>query len=367
MLTGDRPTGRLHLGHYVGSLENRVALQQSYESFFIVADLHLMTTRPERAEIEQIGAQAREMVLDSLAAGIDPDHAVFYLQSGVPEVCVLNTLFQSLVSVPRLERIPSLKEMARSAGRREMSYALLGYPVLQTADILCVRANAVPVGKDNHAHIEVTQEIARRFNHLYGELFPIPDAILSDTPLLVGTDGRAKMSKSLDNAIYLADDQTTVRRKVMAMFTDPARIRADVPADPDSGNPVFSYHDIFNDDRGEVEELKERYRRGKVGDVEVKERLAAALDRFLAPMRERRAAFEAQPGLVEDLLVGGTERVRAETQETVRLALEATGLSATLKRMRRKLERVRPRERPVELGTGRERDLSAADGPASAR
>ena len=341
ILTGDRPTGRLHLGHFVGSLENRVALQRDYDSFFIVADLHLLTTRPERAEIEQIGARAREMVLDALAAGIDPEHAVFYLQSGVPEACILNTLFQSLVSVPRLERIPSLKEMARSAGRREMSYALLGYPVLQSADVLSVRAEAVPVGKDNHAHIEITQEIARRFNHLYGELFPVPQAILSDTPLLVGTNGQAKMSKSLDNAIYLADDQPTVRRKVMAMFTDPSRVRADVPADPDNGNPVFRYHDLFNDDRAEVEELKARYRRGAVGDVEVKERLAAALDCFLAVMRERRAGYEAQPGLVEEMLLAGTELVRAETQETVELALNAMGLSATLKQMRRKVERSR--------------------------
>lgn len=332
ILTGDRPTGRLHLGHYVGSLQTRVALQRDYDSFFIVADLHLLTTHAERAEIEQIGARAREMVLDALAAGIDPDRAVFYLQSGVPEVCVLNTLFQSLVTVPRLERIPSLKDMARSAGRRELSYALLGYPVLQSADVLCVRADAVPVGKDNHAHIEVTQEIARRFNHLYGELFPVPEAILSKTPMLVGTDGQSKMSKSLDNAIYLADDQSTVRRKVMAMFTDPSRIRSDVAADPDNGNPVFRYHDVFNDDRAEVDELKARYRRGAVGDVEVKERLAAALDRFLAPMRERRAAYEAQPGLVEAMLRAGTERVRAEAQATVELALDAMGLSATLER-----------------------------------
>jgi tryptophanyl-tRNA synthetase len=341
ILTGDRPTGRLHLGHYVGSLENRVALQRDYDSFFIIADLHLLTTRPERAEIEQIGARAREMVLDALAAGIEPEHAVFYLQSAVPEVCVLNTLFQSLVSVPRLERIPSLKEMARSAGRREMSYGLLGYPVLQSADVLCVRADAVPVGKDNHAHVEITQEIARRFNHLYGELFPVPEAILSQTPVLVGTDGQAKMSKSLDNAIYLADDQATVRRKVMAMFTDPSRVRADVPADPDNGNPVFRYHELFNDDPAEVDELKARYRRGAVGDVEAKERLADALDRFLTPMRERRATYEAQPGLVEEMLLAGTERVRAETQQTVKLTLDAMGLSGTLKRMRRKAERSR--------------------------
>jgi tryptophanyl-tRNA synthetase len=341
VLTGDRPTGRLHLGHYVGSLVNRVAFQRQYESFFIVADLHLLTTQPERSEIEQIGARAREIVLDSLSAGVEPDETVFYLQSGVPEVCVLNTLFQSLVTVSRLERIPSLKEMARSAGRREMSYALLGYPVLQSADVLCVRANAVPVGGDNQALIEVTQEIARRFNHLYGETLPVPEPILSETPVLVGTDGQAKMSKSLDNAIYLADDQKTVRRKVMAMFTDPSRISADVPADPDNGNPVFVYHGLFNDDRAEVAELKERYRRGAVGDVEVKESLAEALDRFLTPMRERRAIYETASGYVEELLLAGTERVRGETHETLTLVTEAMGLSATLKRIRRKVEQSR--------------------------
>lgn len=337
LLTGDRPTGRLHLGHYVGSIENRVRLQTAYESFFIIADLHMLTTRPEKAEIAEIGGRAREMVLDALAAGIDPQTATFYLQSGVPEIGLLQTLLQSLVTVSRLERIPSLKEMARSAGREEMSYALLGYPVLQSADILCVRSNVVPIGKDNFAHVEVTQELARRFNHLYGTVFPIPKPLLSEAPSLVGTDGQAKMSKSLDNAIFLSDPREEVERKVRGMFTDPRRTRADVPADPDNGNPVFIYHDLFNDQVDEVAELKERYRIGKVGDVEVKARLAEALNRFLEPMRLRRAEFEARAGFVEELILEGTERVRGETVTTVDLMTDAMGLAGSLREMRHRL------------------------------
>lgn len=339
LLTGDRPTGRLHLGHYVGSIEQRVSLQHQYESYFIIADLHMLTTKPEKSEIAEIGGRAKEMVLDALACGIDPDKATFYLQSGVPEVCVLQALLAPLVSVPRLERIPSLKEMAASAGRAEMPFALLGYPVLQAADVLSVRASIVPVGKDNHAHIELVHELARRFNNLYGPVFPEVRALLADTPSLVGTDGKQKMSKSLDNAIYLTDDDVQIRAKVKRMYTDPTRVRADIPADP-AGNPVFLYHELFNDRPDEVDSLKRRYRRGAVGDVEVKQQLAEALIRFLGPIRERRQLFATQKGLVETLLVEGTARVRAETQQTLRLAEEAMGLNLALKRMRRRAERM---------------------------
>ena len=229
MLTGDRPTGRLHLGHYVGSIANRVRLHRRYESFFIIADLHMLTTRNRREDIDQVAGNAREMVLDILAAGIDPERATFYLQSAIPEVCELNTLFQILVTVPRLERVPSLKDMARDAGKEEMPFGLLGYPVLQAADILCVKGDLVPVGRDNDAHVEVTREIARRFNHLYGAGLPRARADPGEMPSLVGTDGAAKMSKSLGNAIVLSDDAATVRRKVRGMYTDPNRVRADVP------------------------------------------------------------------------------------------------------------------------------------------
>ncbi|MFI6231664.1 tryptophan--tRNA ligase [Micromonospora echinospora] len=353
MLTGDRPTGRLHLGHYVGSIANRVRLHQRYESFFIIADLHMLTTRNTREDIAQVAGNAREMVLDILAAGVEPDRATFYLQSAVPEVGDLNTLFQNLVSVPRLERVPSLKEMARAAGKEEMPYGLLGYPVLQAADILCVRADVVPVGRDNAAHVEVTREVARRFNHLYGEVLPVPEMIHAETPTLVGTDGRAKMSKSLGNAIALADEPAVVRRKVLGMYTDPKRVRADVPGTV-AGNPVFVYHDVFNPDRGEVDELKERYRAGRVGDVEVKERLAAALNRFLDPMRERRADFAAQRGLVDQLIADGTERTREEVRRTLAEVRRAMGLTGAYQQIRRRAERARGRAgTPAAVSTSR--------------
>ena len=340
LLTGDRPTGKLHLGHYVGSLENRVRLQHRYECFFLVADLHMLTTKNSKEDILESAENARHLVLDSLAAGIEPERATFYMQSAIPEVCEINTFFQNLTTVPRLERIPSLKEMARDARKEEMPYGLLGYPVLQAADILCVRAHVVPVGKDNASHVEVTREIARRFNGLYGDagdVFPIPELIIGDVPTLVGTDGQAKMSKSIGNTIFLSDDEATVRKKVSGMYTDPARIRADIPGTVE-GNPVFIYHDAFNPDRAEVDDLKRRYREGTVGDVEVKQRLAEAINAFLAPMRERRAAYEADRGYVDTLLVEGTARTREEVVATVRLMRSAMGLNTSWNRIRRRAE-----------------------------
>jgi tryptophanyl-tRNA synthetase len=331
MLTGDRPTGKLHLGHFVGSVANRVRLHSAYQSYFIIADLHMLTTRNTRQDIEATAQNARDMVLDQLAAGIDPDNATFYLQSAIPEVAELALLFQSLVTVPRLERVPSLKEMARDAGKEEMPFALLGYPVLQAADILCVKAHAVPVGKDNAAHVEVAREIARRFNYLYGETFPVPEMIEGQVPTLVGTDGSGKMSKTVGNAILLSDDAQAVRRKVMAMYTDPRRTRADIPGQVE-GNPVFVYHDAFNPNLSEVEELKERYRAGRVGDVEVKEKLATALNRFLDPMRERRERY-GERGLVDRLIVEGTERTREVVKQTVFDTRKAMGLTSTFTRL----------------------------------
>ena len=326
ILTGDRPTGKLHLGHYVGSLANRVRLQDEYECFFIIADLHTLTTRPEREHILEIRHNVREIVLDYLAAGIDPEKSVIFVQSAIPGTYELNLIFEMLVSVPRLERIPTLKDMARDANLQTMPFGLLGYPVLQAADILLPRAHLVPVGKDNQAHVEVTRELARRFNRLYGQVFPTPEALLSEVPTLVGIDG-AKMSKSRGNAIYLSDDGATVERKVHGMYTDPQRVRADVPGRVE-GNPVFIYHETFNPNQEEVKDLKERYCRGKVGDVEVKEKLARAINGFLDPIRERRARYEAQPGLIEEILAGGIRRMRQESDETMRLVREAMGLEA---------------------------------------
>jgi tryptophanyl-tRNA synthetase len=342
ILTGDRPTGKLHIGHYVGSLANRVRLQDEYECFFIIADLHTLTTKPEKENIALLADNVRSAVLDYLACGIDPAKSVIYLQSAVPEVCELAVLFDNLITVPRLSRVPSLKEMAQGAGIEEMPFGLLGYPVLQAADILLPRAHLVPVGKDNVAHVEVTREIARRFNYLYGETFPVPDVLASEYGSLVGLDGGAKMSKSLNNAIFLSDDAKTVTRRVMSMYTDPKRVSADIPGTVE-GNPVFEYHDAFNPDKAQVEDLKARYRAGKVGDVEVKEKLAKALNDFLDPIRERRAKYESTSGLADEVVYDGTMRMRQEARETLVLAKKAMGLSAVWNRISRKAEEVKKR------------------------
>jgi len=328
ILTGDRPTGKLHLGHYVGSLANRLRFQDEYEVFLIIADLHMLTTKNTREDIAAAPQNIRDLVLDQLAVGIDPHKVTFYVQSAVKQIYELNTLFEMLVTVPRLSRLPSLKDMARNAhiDENEMPFGLLGYPVLQAGDILLPRANLVPVGKDNESHVEITREIARRFNYLYGEVFPIPDVLVPEVGTLPGIDGNAKMSKSANNAIYLADDAKTVETKVRGMFTDPNRVRADIPGRVE-GNPVFIYHDAFNPDADEVDDLKERYRQGRVGDVEVKRKLASALNTFLQPIRERRAEYEAQPGYVEDIIGAGNARTAEVAAETVALVEEAMGMT----------------------------------------
>lgn len=325
ILTGDRPTGPSHLGHYVGTLKNRVMLQEEYECFFIIADLHTLTTRPDKDSILGIEANVRELLLDYLAIGIDPGESVIFLQSAVHETYELNLILEMLVSVPRLERLPSLKDMAKAAHLDSLPFGLLGYPVLQAADILLPRANLVPVGKDNEAHVEVTREIARRFNFLYGEVFPIPEVLIGEVPTLVGIDGQSKMSSSLGNAILLSDDADTVSEKVMSMYTDPHRVRADIPGRVE-GNPVFIFHDAFNPDKAEVADLKDRYREGKVGDVEVKKKLIRALNAFLDPIRERRQRYAEQPERLQEILVEGTQRMRVEAQETMRLVRDAMSL-----------------------------------------
>ncbi len=323
LLTGDRPTGKLHLGHYVGSLENRLRLQDEYECFFLIADYHVLTTAADRTR--EIGQNIHDLLLDYLGVGIDPGRSTVYLQSLVPEVAVLHLLFSMLTTVPRLQRVPTLKEVMRDLKLETATLGLLSYPVLQAADILMVRAEIVPVGKDQASHLEVTREVARRFNELYGPVFPEPETLVGRVPTLVGTDGQAKMSKSLGNAIFLSDDPETVRRKVMGMFTDPTRIH---PTDPGhvEGNPVFIYHEAFNKDRAEVEELRARYRKGTVGDVEVKKRLARALNEFLDPIRERRAAWAASPQRLEEIIVEGSRVARREAQQTLALCREAMGM-----------------------------------------
>ena len=325
ILTGDRPTGALHLGHYVGSLAHRVELQRRGELFVLIADLHVLTTRPSREEVAALPGRVRELMLDYLAVGLAPERVVFYLQSGVPELAELYTLLQPLVTLARLQRLPSLKEMAAAAGT-ELTFALLGYPVLQAADILGLRAQLVPVGRDNLAHVEVTREIARRFNHRYGAVFPVPRALVGQVPELAGTDGVHKMSKSRGNAILLRDDPETVARKVRSMYTDPTRVRADVPGRVES-NPVFQYLDAFDGDRAAVEQLKQRYRLGRVGDVEVKERLARVISSLLAPWQERRARLARDAGLLDELVARGTKRARVLAAETLRAAQGAMGFT----------------------------------------
>jgi tryptophanyl-tRNA synthetase len=337
LLTGDRPTGRLHLGHYVGSLKKRVELQDKYETYLLVADLHMLTTKLEKADIQAVLDNARGMVLDHLACGIDPARVTIYLQSAVPEVYELNLICEMLVTVNRLSRLPSLKDMARAA-HIEMPFGLLGYPVLQAADILLSKAHIVPVGKDNAAHVEITREVAGRFNRLYGEVFPVPELLLGDVPTLVGTDGKQKMSKSLSNAIFLSDDQSTVEKKIRATFTDPNRVHAHIPGTVE-GNPVFVYHDAFNDDRAEVADLKERYQNGAVGDAEVKAKLSAALGRFLAPVRERYAKYQGDPALVDGILLDGTEKMREVAKATMKEVRSAMGIGSAWNRLRKAAER----------------------------
>lgn len=334
LLTGDRPTGKMHLGHYLGSIRNRVKLQDEYESYFIIADLHMLTTKNSKEDIFAIRQNAVEVAMANLACGLDPAKCTIYLQSAIHAVYEMNLFFENLVTVERLSRLPSLKDMARSANLSEMPFGLLGYPVLQAADILMPRAHLVPVGKDNQAHVEITREIARRFNYLYEEVFPIPDYLVEgDT--LVGTDGSAKMSKSLDNAIYLFDDPKTVARKVHSMYTDPKRIRADIPGTVE-GNPVFIYHDHFNPDKSEVEDLKHRYREGRVGDVEVKEKLTVAINEFLDPIRERRAELEADSGYVEQVIYEGTLRTSELANETLEMMRKAMGFTGLWNKFSRK-------------------------------
>jgi tryptophanyl-tRNA synthetase len=277
------------------------------------------------------------MVLDYLACGVDPAKSTINLQSAVHAVYEMNLFFEMLVTLPRLARLPSIKDMAKAARFEEeaIPFGLIGYPVLQAADILMPRAHIVPVGKDNEAHIEITREIARRFNFLYGDTFPEPAALIGEVPTLPGIDGKGKMSKSLDNAIFLSDDAKTVEKKIKGAYTDPSRVRADVPGTVE-GNPVFALQDAFNPDRAEVDDLKSRYRQGTVGDVEVKEKLTKALNTFLDPIRERRRELERESGLVEQIIYEGTLRTNQIADETLADMKKAMGLAGLWNKISRK-------------------------------
>ncbi len=322
ILTGIRPTGALHLGHYGGALENWVRLQHEYECFFLIADYQVSDYAED---ITRVREAVWDVTLDWLAVGLDPRNSHFVIESLVPEHAELTLWLEWATPMGWLERNPTLKaELAGLEARGSVPVAFFTYPVMQVCNILMPKAHLVPVGEDQLPHIEMTREVARRFNRLYGEVFIEPQGLVGRIPRLVGTDGDAKMSKSRNNAIFLKDDAATVTEKVRRMYTDPNRLRATDPGRVE-GNPVFMYHDAFNPDVEEVNDLKERYRAGKVGDVEVKQKLARALNVMLDPIRERRAYYESRPDEVRDALAtgaGAMKPVAAQTMAEVREALK---------------------------------------------
>ncbi len=321
ILTGDRPTGPLHLGHYVGSLQNRVRLQDEYDTYILIADIQALTDNFEHPEM--LETNITQVALDYLAVGLNPEKVKIVVQSMVPELTELTIYFMNLVTVATLERNPTLKDEIKQRNfTKGLPVGFYTYPISQAADITIFKADLVPVGEDQLPMIEQTREIVRRFNRLYKKILIEPRAMLGQMARLPGTDGGAKMSKSLGNCIYLGDSPEQVRKRVMSMFTDPTRIH---PTDPGhvEGNPVFTYHDVFNPDKAEVEDLKERYRKGTVGDVEVKEKLFNALNGFLEPIRSRRAEYASKPEMVREILIEGTRTGRALAQRTIEEVREA--------------------------------------------
>jgi tryptophanyl-tRNA synthetase len=316
-----RPTGRLHLGHLVGALQNWEQLQQQYDCFYFIADWHALTS--DYASTKGLVENAIDNVADWIGAGIDPERSTIFAQSLVPEHAELYLLLQMVTPIPWLERVPTYKEQMEQLAEKDLSsIGFLGYPLLQTADVIIYNAHFVPVGEDQVPHLELSREVVRRFHNFYGEIFVEPQSLLTKTPRLPGLDNR-KMSKSYGNTIDLADTAADVVRKVRQMYTDPKRVRADIPGTVE-GNPVFIYHDAFNPDLDEVEDLKIRYRAGTVGDVEVKTKLSAAINVLLAPIRERREAALARPGYLREVVMEGSRRARGvatETMDRVRAAV----------------------------------------------
>lgn len=324
VLSGMRPTGKLHLGHLVGALQNWVALQATYDSFHCIVDWHALTTH--YSDTSEIVENTYDNVADWIGAGLDPERSTFFIQSLVPEHAELYLLFQMVTPIPWLERVPTYKEQVEQLSDRDLStIGFLGYPLLQAADITVYDAHWVPVGEDQVPHLELTREVVRRFNNFFPANLIEPQALLTPTPRLPGLDNR-KMSKSYNNTIDLSDDAKTVQAKVRQMYTDPKRVRADIPGTVE-GNPVFIYHDAFNPNTAEVDDLKARYRAGTVGDVEVKTKLAAAINTMLDPIRERRAQALARPGYLRDVLMAGSEKARAIARETMGRVRDAVKLT----------------------------------------
>ena len=324
VVSGMRPTGKLHLGHLVGALKNWVALQDQYDCFYFVADWHALTS--DYADTSRVTEYASDNVADWIAAGLDPARSTFFVQSLVPEHAELFLLLSMVVPVPWLERVPTYKEQQEALTEKDLStLGFLGYPLLQTADVTMYDAQFVPVGDDQVAHLELAREVVRRFNNVFGDVLVEPQPKLTKISRLPGLDGDKKMSKSVGNTIHLSDDAETVRKKVMQMYTDPKRVRADIPGTVE-GNPVFMYHDAFNPDTAEVDDLKARYRAGKVGDVEVKTKLAKALNAQLDPMRARRADVLARPSSIREILEEGSKKARAIAHETMERVRDAVKL-----------------------------------------
>ena len=322
VLTGDRPTGRLHLGHYIGSIQNRINLQgEADKSWYMIADIQALTDNADNPT--KVRSNVLEVALDNLACGVDPTKTTFFIQSQVPGIAELTVLFLNLVTLARLKRNPTVKdEMKQKGFGEEVPAGFLMYPVSQAADILFVNANRVPVGADQLPMIEQANEIVQKFNSLYGEVFSKIEAVISETGRLPGLDGKAKMSKSLNNAIYLSDSNEVIEEKVNAMFTDPDHIHVEDPGKVE-GNVVFSYLDIFDNDKKGLDELKEQYRRGGLGDTVIKKRLSQILQDIIAPIRERREYLAQNPKKVMDILRDGTAEANKMAEETLRKVKEA--------------------------------------------
>ena len=328
ILTGIRPTGALHLGHYVGALHNWVDLQNQYECYFLIADYQALGDHFH--DIDLIRDSVLQVTLDWLAVGLDPENSSFAVQSYVPEFAELTMLLSFITPLGMLERNPTLKGELDALEVERRTVGFFNYPMSQVADILIPRAHLVPVGDDQSPHVEMTREVARKFNRMFGEVFPEAETLIGKVPRHSGTDGQGKMSKSKGNVIMLGDDEKTVTKKVRGMFTDPNRIRADIPGKGE-GNPLFQYHDAFNPDTAQIEDFKTRYREGNIGDVEVKMALAEAINNFLDPIREKRHYYEQNMNLVEDALMAGVARTRVIAAETMKMVRDAMRISSYTK------------------------------------
>ncbi len=314
-VTGDRPTGKLHLGHLVGSLQNRIKIQEECKQFVMIADVQALTDNADSPE--KVRNNVIEVALDNLAVGVDPTISTFFIQSQIPEIAELTIFFLNLVTVARLERNPTVKnEMKQKGFGGNVPAGFLCYPVSQTADILSFKANIVPVGEDQLPMIEQANEISHKFNSLYGEIFPKIEPRISESPRLLGTDGASKMSKSLNNAIFLSDKKDTINDKVMQMFTDPKHIHKSDPGRIE-GNVVFEYLSIFDPNKEELEEIKNGYKKGGVGDIEIKNRLIDILENIISPIREKRENLSKDPSKIMDILNEGGKLARETTKETM--------------------------------------------------